>query len=31
VPGIGHEGGKMLTSPCGLTALFDIPGCSAAR
>ncbi|WP_426438024.1 alpha/beta hydrolase [Bradyrhizobium genosp. P] len=31
VPGVGHEGGKMLTSPCGLTAVFDIPGCEAAR
>lgn len=31
VPGVGHEGGKMLTSPCGLTAVFDIPGCAAAR
>ena len=31
VPGVGHEGGKMLNSPCGLTAVFDIPGCEAAR
>ena len=31
VPGVGHEGGKMLTSPCGLAAVFDIPGCVAAR
>ncbi|QPF85244.1 alpha/beta hydrolase [Bradyrhizobium genosp. L] len=31
VPGVGHEGGKMLNSPCGLTAVFDIPGCAAAR
>jgi pimeloyl-ACP methyl ester carboxylesterase len=31
VPGVGHEGGKMLTSPCGLTAVFDIPGCEAAH
>lgn len=31
VPGVGHEGGKMLNSPCGLTAVFDIPGCVAAR
>ncbi|VIO81529.1 alpha/beta hydrolase [Bradyrhizobium ivorense] len=29
VPGVGHEGGKMLNSPCGLTAVFDIPGCAA--
>ncbi|HKM62393.1 MAG TPA: hypothetical protein VJY39_07865 [Acidisphaera sp.] len=28
VPGVGHDGDKMLTSPCGLSALFDIPGCS---
>jgi pimeloyl-ACP methyl ester carboxylesterase len=31
VPGVGHEGGKMLTSPCGMTAVFDIPGCEAAH
>jgi pimeloyl-ACP methyl ester carboxylesterase len=31
VPGVGHEGGKMLNSPCGLMAVFDIPGCEAAR
>ncbi len=31
VPGVGHEGRKMLTSPCGLTAVFDIPGCTAER
>lgn len=31
VPGVGHDGSKMLTSPCGLTAVFDIPGCAAAR
>jgi hypothetical protein len=31
VPGVGHEGSKMLTSPCGLTAVFDIPGCAAAQ
>jgi pimeloyl-ACP methyl ester carboxylesterase len=31
VPGIAHRGGKMLNSPCGLTALFDAPGCEAAR
>lgn len=29
VPGVGHDGDKMLTSPCGLTALFDVPGCAA--
>jgi hypothetical protein len=27
VPGIGHNGDRMLTSPCGLAALFDAPGC----
>ena len=27
VPGVGHDGDKMLTSACGLAALFDIPGC----
>jgi hypothetical protein len=28
VPGVGHEGAKMLGSACGLAALFDMPGCS---
>jgi pimeloyl-ACP methyl ester carboxylesterase len=27
VPDVAHQGGKMLTSPCGLKALFDLPGC----
>lgn len=31
VPGVGHDGDKMLTSPCGLKALFDLPGCAAQR
>jgi len=31
VPGIGHDGDKMLTSPCGLAALFDLPDCAATR
>jgi len=31
VAGVGHDGDKMLTSPCGLTALFDVPGCVAAH
>lgn len=31
VPGVGHDGDKMLTSPCGLEALFDLPGCAADR
>ncbi len=30
VPGVGHDGDKMLTSPCGLTALFDLPSGAAA-
>ncbi len=29
VEGVGHEGDRMLTSPCGLKALFDLPGCDA--
>jgi len=29
VEGVGHDGDKMLTSPCGLHALFDLPGCDA--
>ncbi|MGY8665687.1 alpha/beta hydrolase [Bradyrhizobium sp. UFLA05-109] len=31
VAGIGHDGDKMLTSKCGLAALFDLPGCTADR
>ena len=31
VPDVGHDGDKMLTSPCGLAALFDMPGCAAAH
>lgn len=31
VPGIAHQGGEMLTSPCGLKALFDLPGCDAGQ
>jgi len=27
VPGVGHDGDRMLTSACGLAALFDRPGC----
>lgn len=27
VPGVGHDGDKMLTSACGLAALFDSNGC----
>jgi pimeloyl-ACP methyl ester carboxylesterase len=28
VSGVGHNGDKMLTSACGLKALFDLPGCA---
>ena len=31
VQGVGHDGDKMLTSPCGLKALFDLPGCDASQ
>jgi len=31
VPGVGHNGDKMLTSACGLQALFDMPGCQASQ
>jgi pimeloyl-ACP methyl ester carboxylesterase len=31
VPGVGHDGDRMLTSPCGLKALFDLPGCEAGQ
>jgi pimeloyl-ACP methyl ester carboxylesterase len=31
VQGVGHDGDKMLTSPCGLKALFDLPGCEAEK
>jgi pimeloyl-ACP methyl ester carboxylesterase len=31
VEGVGHDGDKMLTSPCGLKALFDLPGCAAGK
>ena len=29
VPDVGHDGDKMLTSHCGLVALFDLSGCAA--
>lgn len=29
VPGVGHHGGRMFGSPCGLFALFDKSGCGA--
>jgi pimeloyl-ACP methyl ester carboxylesterase len=28
VQGVGHDGDRMLTSDCGLAALFDRPGCA---
>ena len=31
VQGVGHDGDKMLTSACGLAALFDLPGCGAGH
>ncbi|WP_024516676.1 hypothetical protein [Bradyrhizobium sp. Tv2a-2] len=31
VADVGHDGDKMLTSACGLAALFELPGCAAAR
>jgi pimeloyl-ACP methyl ester carboxylesterase len=31
VPDVGHDGDKMLTSPCGLAALFELQGCAAER
>ena len=31
VPCVAHNGNKMLTSPYGLAALFDLPGCAAER
>jgi pimeloyl-ACP methyl ester carboxylesterase len=31
VQGVGHDGDKMLTSPCGLAALFDLSGCAAGH
>jgi pimeloyl-ACP methyl ester carboxylesterase len=31
VPGVAHQQDKILTSPCGLKALFDLPGCEGNR
>ncbi len=31
VQGVGHDGDRMLTSSCGLKALFDLPGCDAGQ
>ncbi|HET8995999.1 MAG TPA: hypothetical protein VFN42_04965, partial [Acetobacteraceae bacterium] len=31
VPGVGHNARRMLTSACGLAALFDRPGCASGR
>ena len=30
VRGVGHHGGRMFGSPCGLYALFDKPGCGSS-
>lgn len=30
IPDVGHDAEKMLTSACGLKALFDKPGCQPA-
>jgi hypothetical protein len=27
IPGVAHQGARMLNSACGLAALFDTPGC----
>jgi hypothetical protein len=27
VPGVGHSGAGMITSACGVAALFDTKGC----
>ena len=31
VPGVGHDGRRMLGSACGLAALFDAPGCESGE
>ncbi|MBR0835439.1 alpha/beta hydrolase [Bradyrhizobium manausense] len=31
VAGVGRDGDRMMTSKCGLAALFDSPGCGAER
>jgi pimeloyl-ACP methyl ester carboxylesterase len=31
VPGVAHDERGMFHSPCGMEALFDIPGCSSAK
>jgi len=28
-PDVGHDGDRMFTSPCGLAAVYDRPGCAA--
>jgi hypothetical protein len=30
VADVGHDGDRMVTSACGLAALFDLPGCAVA-
>lgn len=27
-PNVGHDGDRMFNSPCGLAALYDLPGCA---
>jgi hypothetical protein len=27
IPDVGHDGGRMFASVCGMAALFDRPGC----
>ena len=29
VPGVGHDGARMLTSPCALKAMFDVGRCNS--
>ncbi len=30
VPGVGHNGDRMLTSECGMAVIFDRPGCGSS-
>jgi pimeloyl-ACP methyl ester carboxylesterase len=30
VPGVAHDGDRMLTSDCGMAVIFDRPGCGAS-
>ena len=29
VPGVGHDGARMLTSACALHAMYGVPGCAS--